>query len=377
MEIFGQLILVAIGINTLVVPLTFMGYLLLREAEVSPGMRNFYLGLETISLLVNPAIFFTFLVNKDYLPVCCDFGDSSVLAFETRPTVLTLIVFSLLMYGMSKFSKGLLPPLVEVIIQVGLVMGFLLNGLIAIQLVQNPHSILIILGNLPVFCLYSIRMLENHHRIIQQFASQAEFVPSGWEKWLWVFLKLKFWQKMPILILLIFPLILLIISILLLFGQKPNAIISAFTQTYKHTFSQLPCQPECNPDEHYLCTVASRGHSRLVKPIRAGYRRGRWIAVNRQLLIANAFEDLLAEQFPRLHRLVRKVYDYIGLNIIQTHRTIQTKWVCSIVYVLMKPLEWFFLLTLYLFCRRPEDKIAMQYLPPSDKLWISRQKPAQ
>jgi hypothetical protein len=130
---------------------------------------------------------------------------------------------------------------------------------------------------------------------------------------------------------------------------------------------------ECNPDEHYLCTVASRGHSRLVKPIRAGYRRGRWIAVNRQLLVANAFEDLLAENFPSLHRKIRQVYDFIGLHIIQTHRSIQTTWVCSLIYILMKPLEWFFLLILYLFCNRPEDKISMQYLLQNDKASIIRE----
>jgi hypothetical protein len=373
MEIIGQLVVLAIGINTIVVPLTFIGYLLLREVDVSRGMSNFYLGLEFISLLVNPVLFFAFLVNRESVPVCCDFGDSSVLALEARPTILTLIAFSLLMYSISKFSRGLLPPLLEVIVQVGLVMGSILNILIAIQLVQNPNGILIILGNLPVFCLYSIRILENHQRVITQLAAYAEFAPAGWEKWLWLFLKLKFWQKMPMTILLVFPLILLIISILLLFGQKPNAIITAFTQTYKHTFSQLPCNPECNPDEHYLCTVASRGHPRLVKPLRAGYRRGRWIAVNRQLLVANAFEDLLAERFPRAHRIIRQIYDYIGLNIIQTHRTIQTKWVCSLVYVLMKPLEWLFLLVLYLACTHPEDKIGEQYLPPADRQLIKSQ----
>jgi hypothetical protein len=41
-------------------------------------------------------------------------------------------------------------------------------------------------------------------------------------------------------------------------------------------------------DGHYLCTVSAKGHKKLVKPIRAGIRRGSRISVNHQLLIANA-----------------------------------------------------------------------------------------
>ncbi|WP_317167131.1 DUF6688 family protein [Winogradskyella wichelsiae] len=33
----------------------------------------------------------------------------------------------------------------------------------------------------------------------------------------------------------------------------------------------------------------------------------------------------------------------------------------NITYILMKPLEWFFLMCLYLFCNKPEEKIKQQY----------------
>ena len=42
-----------------------------------------------------------------------------------------------------------------------------------------------------------------------------------------------------------------------------------------------------------LCTVALRGHEKLVRPTRMGLRRGERIVVNRQLCVANAFEQLL------------------------------------------------------------------------------------
>ena len=35
----------------------------------------------------------------------------------------------------------------------------------------------------------------------------------------------------------------------------------------------------------------------------------------------------------------------------------------DVVYILMKPLEWVFVIALYLIEEKPEDKIASQYLP--------------
>ncbi|WP_405027640.1 DUF6688 family protein [Lentibacillus songyuanensis] len=46
-------------------------------------------------------------------------------------------------------------------------------------------------------------------------------------------------------------------------------------------YSQIPAPaPEViEGDGHYLCTVAVRGHKRLVKPLRAGIHHGERIAV--------------------------------------------------------------------------------------------------
>ena len=81
--------------------------------------------------------------------------------------------------------------------------------------------------------------------------------------------------------------------------------------------------------------------------------------VNRQLLVANAFEDLLAERLPGVHRRLRHVYDAYGYPIA---RHIRTRLAADLVYVLMKPLEYFFVIVLYLFDTAPENRIAVQYL---------------
>ena len=82
--------------------------------------------------------------------------------------------------------------------------------------------------------------------------------------------------------------------------------------------------------------------------------------VNRQLCVANAFEQLLEERTPKFHRALRKFYDTYGYPI---SRHIHTALAADFIYLIMKPFEWFFVAVLYLFDERPEDRIARQYLP--------------
>ena len=161
-------------------------------------------------------------------------------------------------------------------------------------------------------------------------------------------------------LLLTLPLLCVIVVILLLCGQKPDSAIRAFTETSDWTLSTKISPPEVMVDAHYLCTVALRGHEKLVRPTLMGLRRGERIVVNRQLCVANAFEQLLEERTPRFHRAVRKFYDTYGYPI---SRNIRTPLAADIVYLIMKPLEWLFVAVLYLFDEKPENRIASQYLP--------------
>ena len=119
-------------------------------------------------------------------------------------------------------------------------------------------------------------------------------------------------------------------------------------------------------DEHYLCTVAAGGHEKVVKPLRMGERHGHRVVVNRQLEIANAFELVLEEKTPRFHKALRSFYDKYGFPVA---RMIKTKAAADIVYTIMKPLEWIFLLFIYATQARPEDLITIQYLPGYRETW--------
>ena len=92
--------------------------------------------------------------------------------------------------------------------------------------------------------------------------------------------------------------------------------------------------------------------------------------VNRQLEIANAFELVLEEKTPRLHKAIRGFYDRHGLPIA---KKIRTKCSADIVYIIMKPLEWFFLIVLYLTDVNPENRIHVQYLPGYRKFLQTKQ----
>ena len=50
------------------------------------------------------------------------------------------------------------------------------------------------------------------------------------------------------------PLLGIVIGILMLFGQKPDAIIKAWTETSDWNLSQRTAPQNLYKDEHYLCT---------------------------------------------------------------------------------------------------------------------------
>ena len=154
------------------------------------------------------------------------------------------------------------------------------------------------------------------------------------------------------------PLLGLLTLILVLFGQEPDYLIQIWTNTADWTMSKRIPPQNIEMDMHYLCTVAAGGHKKVVKPLRVGIRHGHRVLVNRQLCIANAFEELIHERVPRFHRAVRGFYDRYGYPVA---KHIHSASVADLVYILMKPLEWLFLTVLYLFDPAPENRIAVQY----------------
>ncbi|MGP1459887.1 MAG: DUF6688 domain-containing protein [Treponema sp.] len=251
------------------------------------------------------------------------------------------------------FPAEKLPPLVAVFALAGVCIGNAENIVFALQvpaLLNYPFHV-----NLLLLSVFHIRrQIRGQLALIEAHRAEAAYT---WQKKLYGFLsRASKWYAAAFIAVL--PLAVIIDIVLILFGQGADGPAKAFTMTADWTFSTQMPPPPLAYKGHYLCTVAAGGHRAVVKPLRFGIRHGHRIIVNRQLAVANAFEELLQERFFRLHRALRRFYDTHGYPV---SCLITTQLRADIVYILMKPAEWFFTCTLYLLCTDPEQRIRRQY----------------
>ncbi|MBS1653949.1 MAG: hypothetical protein JSU05_03820 [Bacteroidetes bacterium] len=216
--------------------------------------------------------------------------------------------------------------------------------------------------------LLILELYRNHQLILADTNNWDTSILSSSQNVVLTLLKSSWFIKFPLLLFVCLPLLVILSSMLLLVGQKPDSFIRAFTDTYKHGFSQLDylCD-NVSCGGHYLCSVAANGHEKVVKPIRTGERGGGKIICNRQLLISNAFEEIIEERFPALHRFIRRNYDKMGDLIHRNYKLFSNRYFSDAIYYLMKPLEWIFLIVIYLVDRKPENRIESQYLSAKDR----------
>ena len=298
-----------------------------------------------------------------------DFPYHTPIAREYLPTVLVLMCIGILGYAVLRIFRERLSPILLACCLGGLLIGCILGWVVILQLV--PHALdtgVLFLGEAGFLCLFPINYILCSIRLVKECmdgyaeAEQKEYKHKLLKRCQQMLYSAKNWPVLAILFAL--PILLITILILVRFGQQPSAALLAFTKTSDWLLSTQYSPPSVQVDAHYLCTVSLRGHKRLVKPLRYGVRKGERIVVNRQLCVANAFEELIQERMPRFHKGVRRIYDDYGYPI---SKHIRTAVAADIVYFLMKPLEWIFLFTLYLLDAHPEERIARQYLPKKER----------
>ncbi|NRD20052.1 hypothetical protein HNV08_08325 [Winogradskyella eckloniae] len=310
-----------------------------------------------------------FILMFDFLEAndCCT--DSAVFSPEHRIGIYALLIAYTTFYCISIFRKSILPPVVEVFTNSFLILGLVINILLCIHL--NTIDLGFVfwgLGNVPIILLLYIELIKNHKILRDHIHEHQLNSNSVIGKVSWSILQLQPLYKYTVFTLILIPILSVLSLFLLLFGQKPDSLIKAFTETYKHGFSQLDymCDNvECGG--HFLCSVGANGHKSIVKPMRYGERNGNKIICNRQLLISNAFEELVQNKWPRVHKFIRSQYNIVGHFIHKYYNIFNIKLVSDMVYLLMKPLELFFLFVLYTFDKHPENRIAIQYLKHSDR----------
>jgi hypothetical protein len=355
-------IFILFGLPLIISVIDFLGFLIKGKRIVHIVFIRI---IEIAAFLVLPYLYLSLDTFKNN---CC--GESTAFSPEHQLTMWVIIGLCLAAYFYSSYRKSISTPILEVLVNCFLVLGIVLNIFIGIH---TKSYLIAALGDLPIILLAIMALAKNQKAFVEQSVDLEFSEKSKLTIFARKILNLQPLVKYPILFVLCLPILLLISTTLLLFGQKPDSIIRAFTDTYKHGFSQwnYMCENvQCGG--HYLCSVAANGHAKIVKPQRQGIRNGHNIICNRQLLISNAFEELIQEKFPFLHKRIRRQYNKVGDVIHRYYGIFENKFVSDLIYVLMKPFEWFFLLTIYTFDRKPENRIAKQYISNVDRLQIER-----
>ncbi|MEG2353579.1 MAG: DUF6688 family protein [Clostridium sp.] len=290
----------------------------------------------------------------------------SPVAKDMLPTIVVLSVIAIIGYIILRvIPLSKLAPLVVTLSISAMYFGIAQCGIWIVQLFKVDIGIL-------ALCLFPLNCIIIATKTVKELVIQwkAEHdTGEEYEKYNGKPLLAKFnellnnsgnWPWMALI--LAVPFLGILIGVLALFGQAPDSIIKAWSETADWNLSKHVGPQNIFRDEHYLCTVAAGGHEKIVKPIRLGKRHGHQVIVNRQLCIANAFEQIFEERTPGLHNFIRYLYDKYGYPIA---KHIQSRYVADTIYILMKPAEWIFLAVIYLCDTKPENRIAVQYLPQS------------
>ena len=366
MLIFGALIG---GFLVFPVLLSIINLIYLFNLKKDELSKKEEIKVEAITMIVGSCFMFIFLASgfanikyKDWNESIFHFEIHTPIATEMMLTICIFILVAILGYLILRFAKiNKLSPLALVLAMSALYIGVIVAGLWICQVFKmSIENLILILFPLNVIVIF-IKVIKDviikwnseykdKRRVLKdnKLINLCNKILNNSLNWPWLAL------------IFMVPLLGILIGILALFGQAPDSVIRAFTETAEWNLStKIPAQ-SLEYDGHYLCTVAAGGHKEIVKPIRLGRRGGKYIVVNRQLCIANAFEQIIEEKTPKFHYVVRSFYDKYGYPVA---KHINSKYTADFVYFLMKPLEWIFLIVIYLFDNKPENRIAIQYLP--------------
>ncbi|WP_136467087.1 DUF6688 domain-containing protein [Flagellimonas onchidii] len=324
-----------------------------------------------IHLLAFLAFAFYFLMNSNEYNVAIDILDEGYTPFGWQHiwTLFAFYALYLIAKGLLCFKSKTLPPLTWVVCYALVIIGIIICIFIIAQTsIDYKHEINLSDGPpdkfsiTPFFFYPLVTSISSLYVLFKSFDAIAtrfdnyEYTNPTLNYLHGILLKRKAY---PLAIVLsIFPVFFLVTVILMLFGQDYDSMVKVFTDTTTWRFSQKMHPPLLDHQGHYLCTVAAIGSPKIVKPVRMGTRHGNPIIVNRQLMVANAFEEVIQKNLPRLHKVIRKNYDIYGYNLSSKINTTKRS---NLTYLLMKPLEWLFLIFLYLFCTHPEALIKRQY----------------
>lgn len=166
---------------------------------------------------------------------CCT--DGALFSPEHSIGIYSLLIAYTLGYLISIFRKSILPPVVELFINSFLILGLIINIVLCIHINKMELGIFYwSFGNFPIILLLLIELSKNQKLLSHHIEQNELNCSNSIGVFCIAILRLKPILKYPILAIILVPILILLSLFLLLFGQKPDSIISAFTETYKHGF---------------------------------------------------------------------------------------------------------------------------------------------
>lgn len=295
--------------------------------------------------------------GADWTETLCNAEIHAPVFTQAWPTVIAVVLVALAGYLILTYVPlRKLPPLVIVFSIAAIYLGMAECILWSAQILVRLEYLIMCLAPF-VYVMIGIKTIRNKILEWNPEMEENRTYRCRWLKWCNAALaKSRRWPAAAFV--LMWPLLGILVCLLVLFGQQPDAVIKAWTETSDWSLSQRVAPQNIYYDEHYLCTVAAGGHEDVVKPKRLGVRHGHSVIVNRQLCVANAFEQILEERAPCLHRHIRHFYDTYGFPVA---KAIHSPYTADLIYFMMKPLEWLFVIALYFCDVKPENRIAVQY----------------
>lgn len=368
-SIIGLLLICFVLISPLIITLINVMNLVWRHSLL-------YRAMVAVTLVLGSLLtcFLCFLITiRDYTEAVylSDWDYHTPISAEYGWILVIIVIWFLVSWACLSYSEragNIFPPIITACLIAGIYSGWALCIIYLIQLARGIDFVWFYLSLLPLnLLLLSVHSMYGFTVFYGQQRARTEYSNPLLNGINWFFTGGNRWLLSGLLVLaILLPAAILLLE---LFGQSPDVLIRAFTETSDWTLSQKISPPPITDNGHYLCTVSLRGHKKIVKPVRYGIRRGEKIVVNRQLCVANAFEQLIEERSPGFHRAVRNFYDKYGYPL---SKHIQTPLAADLTYLLMKPFELVFLAVLYTFDKKPEDRIAMQYLGVSKQQVLNR-----
>ncbi|MFT3701075.1 MAG: hypothetical protein QM802_01830 [Agriterribacter sp.] len=206
-------------ICTLLIAFNFIYFLIYHKQKIS---KSVFIWLEIWTMAVTPL---GFILESDVgrINECC--MDSAVFSPWNRMGIYTLIFLCAVAYFLSTFKKHLLAPLPEVILNVMLITGLVINILVCIHLDKVLLGKLMwVFGDVPIIMLLLMRLQERQKLLSDYIATNHLVANNILGRCCAYILRLSPVIKYPVLTILLLPVLVLFSALLFLFGQKARLL---------------------------------------------------------------------------------------------------------------------------------------------------------